>query len=69
MNLKYRHALVRNTERRQAELKADYRKFAKARRAERIKDLKTMFLGMLPTLLLVVAVMGVLFFGIKGIAQ
>lgn len=62
MKALYRHALVRNTERRQAELKADYRKFAKARRDERIKDLKTMFLVMLPALLLIVAVIGFVFF-------
>lgn len=62
MNLKYRHALVRNTERREAELKADYRKFAKERRTDQIKALKTMFLGMLPALLLIVAFAAFLFF-------
>lgn len=60
MNLKYRHALVRN--RQQTTLKADYLKFAQQRRTDRIKDLKRLFLGMLPALLLIVAFAAFCFF-------
>lgn len=60
MNMKYRNALIRSAN--QAATKAEYRKFSSERFAGQVKAMKTMFLGMLPALLVLLTVICFVFF-------